>query len=354
MAEKSRAEQTREMIQDLKDNLEEFQTSVRLADIRDSVEDLGSSVKGLGRRIIDLREKGYAFEKELETTAADLERDWAGIAPELESQIEKEAAALIRSLRPLETQIHSLEGESRYTSKLAAQVERLQSQTEGLENRVEAADETIRGMYDQFSSEVQTLKSHLYRLEWMLTELSEATFELLATESGIMAVKAVWAKGKEQKKTDPEGVLFLTDQRLLFEQKEKVATKKVLFIATEKEKIQELLWEVPVALIEDVRSHREGFMGNQSYIEVQFGGGAVLNKANLRIWQPGDEWVSLLNRAKAGDFDQTRAVPIDEEIAERAANAPTQCPECGGAINQVVMRGMDSLTCEYCGSVIRL
>ncbi|MFO8037629.1 MAG: hypothetical protein R6U57_13480, partial [Anaerolineales bacterium] len=63
-------------------------------------------------------------------------------------------------------------------------------------------------------------------LDWMLTELSEVSFELLATESGIMAVKAVWAKSGKQRKEDPKGVLYLTDQRLLFEQKEKVTTKK--------------------------------------------------------------------------------------------------------------------------------
>ena len=45
------------------------------------------------------------------------------------------------------------------------------------------------------------------------------------------------------------GVLFLTDQRLLFEQKEEVVTKKVLFIATEKQKVQALAWEIPVANI---------------------------------------------------------------------------------------------------------
>ena len=41
-----------------------------------------------------------------------------------------------------------------------------------------------------------------------------------------MGVKAVWTKDGKEDKSDPEGTLYLTDQRLLFEQKEEVATKK--------------------------------------------------------------------------------------------------------------------------------
>jgi hypothetical protein len=39
---------------------------------------------------------------------------------------------------------------------------------------------------------------------------------------------------------------------------------------------------------------------------------------------------------------------------DKVKAAPSQCPSCGGNINQVVLRGMDSLTCDYCGYVIRL
>jgi len=354
MTDQTIAEEVKSEIQNLKDALEDFQSSVRLTSIRDSVEDLGSSIQGLDQRIQSLREKGYAFEKELEDAAADFEKEWAGIAPNLETQIEKEASALGRSLRPLETQITQLAGESGSPAALQPRVKKLASQVETLEGRVESAEDHIRGMYDQFSSRVQEIKTHLGKLEWMMTELSEATFDLFASESGIMAVKAVWAKGGKQSKDDPEGVLFLTDQRLLFEQKEKVATKKVLFIATEKKQVQDLLWEVPIAQIEETRSYQEGFLNKDNYIEVRFNSKAPLNSAHLHIWQRGDDWVSLLKRAKAREFDATRAIAIDEEILETLKNAPTKCESCGGVINQPILRGMESITCEYCGSVIRL
>jgi hypothetical protein len=353
MSSQNLAEQVKSDIRNLQSDLGDLQSLVRMTDIRDSVEDLTSTINGLDRRIKSLRENGYAFEKDLEVQAKDFVVEWKGIVPGLEEQIIKETEDLGRSLRPLEIQITQLAGDSRNPTVLQPLIKKVQSQVEALEGEAEAAESGIQGEFDQFESEVGKMKSHLYKLEWMLTELSEASFSLLATESGIMAVKAVWAKGEKQTKEDPEGVLYLTDQRIIFEQKEKVATKKVLFIATEKELIQETLWEVPVVLLEEVKARKEGFLNKDDYIELRFASGAPYDLLNLHIWQRGDEWVSLLNRAKAAEFDATRAIPIDKKVADKVKNAPTQCPECGGSVNQPILRGMESITCEYCGVAIR-
>jgi len=94
MSNQSLAEQVKNDIQSLQSSLRDLQSSVRMTDIRDSLEDLSTSVNGMDRRIESLRERGYAFEKELEEMAADFEKEWAGIATKLEAQIEKEARVL--------------------------------------------------------------------------------------------------------------------------------------------------------------------------------------------------------------------------------------------------------------------
>ena len=208
MSDQSLAEQVQNEIQSLQSTLGDLQSSVRLTDIRDRVEDLGSTVSGLDRRIESLREGGYAFEKELEGQAKDFLKEWNKIAPGLEREIKSEADSLEEALRPLDSQLNLLAGDRGMPKTLSSRVKRLKSQVESLEGRVKAVEENIRGAYDQFSSGVDQLKSHLYKLEWMMTEISEASFEMLATESGIMAVKAVWAKEGKQKKSDPEGVLY--------------------------------------------------------------------------------------------------------------------------------------------------
>lgn len=353
MADQSLAEQIKSDIQRMQSSLSDLQSSARLADIRDRVEDLSVTVRGLDQRVASLRERGYAFEKDLESQAVDFARDWIRVEPGIKSKINSEAQKLESALRPLESQLTQLVGDRSPATVLQPRVSRLKAQVENLESRVEGAQGSIRGEYDQFQSSVSQLESHLSKLEWTLTEISEADFELLATESPIMAVKAVWAKGGKQTKEDPEGVLFLTDQRILFEQKEKVATKKVLFIATEKELVQELKWQIPVVQVEDAKASKEGFLNKDDYLELRLAAGAPFDVIHLHIWQRGDDWVSLIQRARAGDFDASRAIPIDEAVLEKVRSAPTKCPSCGGALKQVILRGMDSITCEYCGDVIR-
>ncbi len=125
-------------------------------------------------------------------------------------------------------------------------------------------------------------------------------------------------------------------------------------MATEKKLVQETLWQVPVVLVEEVKPRKEGFLNKDDYIELRFRSGAPFDVAHLHIWQRGDEWQALIQRAKAREFDDNRAIPIDQEVADRVKNAPTKCPSCNGAINQVILRGMENISCEYCGDVIRL
>jgi hypothetical protein len=188
----------------------------------------------------------------------------------------------------------------------------------------------------------------------MLTQLAEAKFQLLATEGGLEAVKAVWCKSGKEVKEDPDGVLYLTDQRILFEQKEEVVTKKVLFIATAKQKVQQLLFEVPVALVSNIQTSKQGFMKNEDHIEISFAPGAPVRMIHFHIWENCAKWLQFINRARAKDFDQDRAVAVDQSVVEKVKSVPAQCPSCGGAINQMVLRGVDSINCEYCGFVIRL
>jgi hypothetical protein len=209
-------------------------------------------------------------------------------------------------------------------------------------------------MYNQFNNQVYAVTKHLDEIDYLLTQLAEATFQLLPTEAGIAAVKAVWCKTGKEQKGDPDGVLYLTDQRLVFEQKEEVATKKVLFIATEKQKLQQLQLETPVALVDTITTSKQGMLKNEDHIELRFKTGAPVESAHFHIWKENSAWQALINRAKAKDFDAGRAVALDQAAVDRVKAAPSQCPNCGGNITQVVLRGQDSIKCEYCGFVIRL
>ncbi|MEN8172606.1 MAG: hypothetical protein ABFS03_06950 [Chloroflexota bacterium] len=354
MSSSTAAEEITRKISSLQRELSDLQKEVRLTSLRDSLEDLETNTKNLDRKIADQRARGYVFNKGLEAQAKDLAQQWRTLRPGVMRQIEAQTTSLEAGLRPIENQITRLGGRAKNPTAASPLVDRTEAAISTLEGKVSAAESSIEGMYDQFSNQVNKIKAGMAKVDWMLTEISEATFQLLATEAGVMAVKAVWVKGEKERKDDPEGVLFLTDQRLIFEQKEKIATKKILFVATEKKMVQQQLWESPAALVESVKTENQGFLNKDDYLEINFASGAPLSSAKVHIWDDSETWGALIKRAKSKDFDQDRAVPIAAEQVEKVKSAPEKCPSCGATIDQVVLRGMDRLTCDYCGHVMRL
>jgi hypothetical protein len=331
-----------------------LQENVRLTKARDAIEDVQTNINGMAQRIASLRTRGYFFEKDLENQSSSFVASWALLCPNIQTQINVQSNTLMNSLRPIEMQMPQLSSSASNPALAQGLLASLQSAVSQLEGQVSAAEHTISGMYDKFNSEVYAANKHLDDIDFLLTQLAEASFKLLPTEGGIAAVKAVWCKTGKEQKDDPQGILFLTDQRLLFEQKEEIATKKVLFVVTEKKKVQNLLLESPVALAEKVDASKQGMMKNEDHIEIRFTSGAPFQMAHFHLWQDSSAWQALINRAKTKDFDQGRAMAVDQAAVDKVKAAPSQCPSCGGNINTVVLRGMDSLKCEYCGFVIRL
>ena len=107
--------------------------------------------------------------------------------------------------------------------------------------------------------------------------------------------------------------------------------------------------------IDQVQASKKGLLRHEDHLDLTLAPGAPLPSAHFHIdGQRSTTWQGLIGRAKSGDFDQDRAVALDQEAVEKVRAAPTRCPNCNAPITQRVLRGMDRITCEYCGHVIRL
>jgi hypothetical protein len=354
MATTNPTQQMADDIRNLQSRIGDLQEHVRLTAAQDEVSDLNTTVNGLVQRLATLRTRGYVFEKDLENQAQAMVSSWALLFPNLQSQLNMQSSILINSLRPIEMQMPQLTAAAGNPVVASGLLGTLQSTVAMLEDKVSAAERAIAGMYDQFNNQVSQFTRQLDQIEYLITQLAEAIFQLLPTEGGIAAVKAVWCMSGKEQNGDPEGVLYLTDQRLLFEQKEEIVTKKVLFVATEKKKVQQLQLECPVALVVIVDADKQGMLKNEDHIGISFGSGAPVAMAHFHIWQDSSAWQALINRAKSKYYDKDRAVAIDQSAVDKVKAAPAQCPSCGGNITKPVLRGQDSISCEYCGFVIRL
>ncbi|MBN1179886.1 MAG: hypothetical protein JXD18_11785, partial [Anaerolineae bacterium] len=255
-----------------------------------------------------------------------------------------------------------------------AQIGRAQSVIQQLGSKVSAAQSAIEGMFSTIDQNVTQLMGQVDAIEWTLDQAAEASFDFYEGEDFVAAVRA---KLLESNKDDgPEGILHMTDDRLIFEQKEEVATKKVLFITTAKEMVQKMLFEETVGYVEQISTSQGGFLGHKSGIEIVFSPEARYTRVGLQlIGASNDAWAQLIRRVSSGEIDQERVGAHAQGVVEVSAEAaveggaapaaaaesaatgeeiPTKCPNCGALFTSPIVRGMREIRCDYCGTVVRL
>ncbi len=344
-------EKIRSEINSARSDLSRLISECNLSTIKEEISSLDTSVANMGLRITKIRDRKYAYNKISEQQGAEFQKQWASKKLTIQNQLASEALNLRNGIRPLESRVSALQ----VNMGSASLVKMAQNELDNYESRINASESMLRNLYDDLKTEVEKLAKQLDLVEYTLDNSDAASFGFLPGESVVMAVKAVWARDGKEKKEDPEGVLFLTDQRLIFEQKEEIATKKVLFVTTERELVQKLQFETPVVSIESVKATKQGLFKNEDWIELVLATGSFSREVSLHLdGQESTEWQKLINRVKTKEIDADRAFALDQAAVEKAKSAPTQCPNCGGAITKPVLRGMDTITCEFCGNVIRL
>lgn len=337
------------------DRFNSLQNRLVLSQVNDDLEDIETAVNALPANVENVRARGYIFKSYLEKKVETLQTQWRDLRPRVEQELRTRQADLARAAGDVQNRLNR--------RQLAGPA------LSALESKVGAAITGLQGMYDTLDDNVNQTQQQLDDISWTLQQCEQACYSFLPTEAAVEAVPANWKKPGDKDGVD--GVLVLTDQRLIFEQKEEIATKKVLFITTEKQKVQSLAWETPVAQIEKAAGAKKGFMGKDDFLTVTLPEGASFKEASgqphyddkgrplreveLHLkGESGEAWQAHIGRVRSGDIARERTVPVDQAAQEAVANAPTKCPNCGATLTQKIMRGQTEITCEFCGSVIRL
>jgi hypothetical protein len=333
-----------------------LQNDLMLTSIKGDIEDIDSAVAALPANVANIRARGYVFKSYLEKKVETLATQWQGLRANVVQTVETQG-------RQLQADANSVQAALNMRRSAGAALSTLES-------KVHAATSSLRGMYDTLDGNVNQTQQQIDDVSWTLQQAEQASFGFLPTEAPVEAVPANWKAPGD--KDGVEGVLYLTDQRLLFEQKEEVATKKVLFITTEKQKVQALNWYIPVSQIDKATGSKKGFMGKDDFLTVScsadaafldaqgntayvpgVGGKMAAMEIHLK-GETGEAWQGFVGRVKSQEIAKERTVPVDAAAVEAAASAPTKCPTCGATLSQTVMRGQTEIKCEFCGSVVRL
>lgn len=346
----------------LQSRLNSLRSQASLAGLRDRLEDLDSGLAGLPAALQKVRQQGYAYKSYLENKVEVLREQWQGLGTRIDQEAAQQGRQLARQVDNLQSRLSAMG-----TSLGAAALDALERELSGLEGKIQDVNQAVAGQFDAVEGNVGQTARQIQAIQWTLDQVAEACFRLRVEENVIEATEAKYLV--ESEKEGPEGILYLTDQRFIFEQKEDVATKKFLFVTTEKERVQKVLLEAPVGSIEKAQPReRRAVLFMKEQLELTFGPQAPVTLALFQLKTDSDPWQALIGRIISGDIDRERigaaapaaAAPSVEEgapppVAEAPAPAaPTACPTCGANITVEIVRGMRSITCEYCGTVIRL
>jgi predicted nucleic acid-binding Zn-ribbon protein len=332
-----------ERVRSLHDSIAFSDSNRELAEMEAQITDLPASIR-------EIRTRGYVFKNYLERKADVLEKELAELRPRITQSIDEYHRDLSQEAGALSQRIVGLRY-SRSETALAA----TESAISSLESRVQAAKGSVESMYAQLKENAEQTADQVKEISWALDQIDKATFSLYPSEGLISASEAQWLTNDDE---GPKGILFLTDERVLFEQQEEIATKKRLFITTERQKIQELKWQAALGLLELAKASERGGrflgIGKKELLELEFAEDAKIGNVLLRMKTDSDAWQALIGRAKSQDIAGERTVQKDQTLVEAARAAPTKCTNCGATITQAVVKGMTEIKCEYCGAVMRI
>ena len=284
----------------LNSSLSDLQNRSSLSQIQADITELDSQLNGMLGLLESARQKGFVYQKDLDEQAYQIMDRWQPIKESVLRNLPQQAASLQNSLLPLSSQVSRLNSVMGNPAAAQPLLSNTYSQVNTLLGSVSEVERSLQNSYSQISSQASMLTTRLNTVHWALGQLDEAKMKLENNENLVMAVKARWDQEGDE---DPEGLLFLTSKRLVFERKEKIATKKILFITVSKELVHEVLIDQKLVNIQSIKAISKGVFGNQDFIEVEFTDkklGIVPFHIN---GQDSTEWASLIEKAKSGEIE---------------------------------------------------
>lgn len=334
----------------IQDQFADLESKAQLSTVYSAIGDFDSKLVELPFAIDALRDRGYVHSGRLDDRLEALDQSWDNVRPRVEAALNNHIRRLDQELNETERQVDTLRPNS-------AAISAAKSAVNSLSGRIDAARDAVSGLYEGMELELSGISSEISAITRMMDLLAESqAIRLLQAEGPLLAVKTEWQRdGKD----GPEGVLFLTDQRLLFEQREEVVTKKTfgIFKSASETKI-DLLLDIQVGDVESVTDKQEGGflgMGKDDILEFVFAASAPVSRARFHLkGHDSSDWAAMIKRIQTDEIDEDRADEYVDELQEAVAVAaafPSACPSCFAELPPPPV-GIMSVSCEFCGAQI--
>lgn len=330
-----------------------LQRKCELGDVYDGIGQIEDLLTNLPLKLDQLRGRGYVHSAHLENELDVLDDQWDDIRPRVEQNLKQQISRLDSEMDAVEANYNRL-----ISAPNKVMLEKVDAGVDSLEKRVNSITSNIRQLYQGVRDRIAEVEDAIQAAEWMVEQIDASTeIHLYEAEGPLLAVEAEWEQDGEDE--GPDGILYLTDQRLLFEQKEEVVKKKFLFITTDKEKVQKLLLNIPAREIQDVSHDEEGrgflSMRKDDILQIVFSANAPISRGRFHLkGQDSSDWAVMIKHVCSGEIDELRADGFVEEMqaaAAATASLPAQCPSCFADVPPQP-RGVTKYTCDFCNALI--
>ncbi len=285
MTAQSNSDSAAQALQQETEKLQHLQDSIAFRDITTEIDRIDQTLNGLPSKLAAIRAGGYRYKNFLEEQVQSLSNNWQNQRNLVRMQVFDQQSVL--------------QAEASRVQFIHARGATAGPALASLESHISSAVQNIRSIYSLTQESSQRLEKQANDVVWTLEQLGQACFQLLPAEEPVEAVSARWKT--PEVKDGLGGVLYLTDRRLIFEQKEEIATKKVLFITTAKQKVQDLKWAIPVDEVQDAQGSKRGFLNKDDFLTVTISTGKPFQSADIHLkGETGDNWRQHIQRVSSG------------------------------------------------------
>jgi len=306
----------------------------------------------LPTQIKDFRNKGYFYRAHLDDRLSQFLNGWIKYRQTFLTQINATQLSIKNQASPLRQ-----EGQSLMQAVDYEDTQTVEQRIESFRDKVDSFTSTARNSLSGLESSVGRLKAEggelekqIQKIGYAMNELSLASFQLRPGEGVVDAHDATYMTPQKEKW---HGTLFLTGERMIFERREDVALKKVLFIATQKKTIKEVELDLPIGYVQNVSKGRVSllawggiFIDFKEPCQIRQ---AVFDVKDLEI----DEIISTFNYIMSGEAERDKLATTGTPVEQRIPKV-VKCQNCGAPIMQEIVLGERSVTCTYCGTVIQV
>jgi hypothetical protein len=245
-----------------------------------------------------LQSAGYLYSGYIKTEIELLKTTWAPAPSHVLSGIDRYVASLQEAA-------HATERLAQQT--LQAQPTSNQSPSvPSLDKQLVAVRSFLQKPYEDLARAATDIQAQLDKTEMALAWGKEASFDWKINEALFMAANAQLVE-EQSNQSNPKGILYLTDKRLLFEEKGERAKAKFWFITLSTEYVQHLLFEVSLDQIKDTQEQdTRRLFRKHELLKVQFADSASRSSAVFELdGAANEEWMRAINAICHGQIHRT-------------------------------------------------